>query len=566
MPDSRKSKAQLQVEDYLKEVNFTPISSDNSGELAMRGKIVANDEIVDTVIVLDKNYPASYPKFYTVDNKDVFSKPHIGLPRIYNGLPVNEMCYITEREKLYNPNPVDLMYRCVDKFEGLCRGLSNGEFDNRVEILNEFDSYWERGIVDLFLYTKEDISNNGFLTLMDLRSINNVSGTERQLGIITDSPEEVERFASIAGFTVNGKSLCPYIDIGDKFNLPVPRTYAEFGSLIKRSGHEKFIKKASSKAGVGSVFLFSFLLPNGKRHYAGLVHKLQVISNGMRKQLNYNSFFFNRFYGGKPLTGIHLKSIKRDWLMERGGNITMSKYAKSSKQVAIVGCGSIGSNLAYKLCKSGIGNMTLIDNSSLKNSNIGRHFLGMRYIHQNKAEAMKHELMSQFVGVDVEAVAEMSQNAIEKLQSADLLVVAIGSDDPCAESQIAALSRKGELPPSIFCWLEAQGVAGHALYIDKESLISMEVMSEQMELLEESFAESLVAHEVGCNSEYMPYAHLDADEHINHMTRYVLQVLHKENYPKAKSSFSSSDTYMEYYRYKIPDNKTLSWDAESFIV
>ncbi|MFI4971085.1 MAG: HesA/MoeB/ThiF family protein [Hyphomicrobiales bacterium] len=66
--------------------------------------------------------------------------------------------------------------------------------------------------------------------------------------------------------------------------------------------------------------------------------------------------------------------------------------ALSTKSVAIVGVGSIGSHLAEELAKSGIGSLTLVDADLLRPGNCIRHVLGHESVGIPKAKGMRSYL------------------------------------------------------------------------------------------------------------------------------------------------------------------------------
>lgn len=62
-------------------------------------------------------------------------------------------------------------------------------------------------------------------------------------------------------------------------------------------------------------------------------------------------------------------------------------------RVLIAGCGSGGSQVALQLVMSGVRNFTLIDNDVLEIENVIRHVCGIRYLGQQKADALADVLL-----------------------------------------------------------------------------------------------------------------------------------------------------------------------------
>jgi hypothetical protein len=247
--------------------------------------------------------------------------------------------------------------------------------------------------------------------------------------------------------------------------------------------------------------------------------------------------------------------------MQRGGNNITQQVSNRNFTVAILGCGSIGSNLAYKLCKSGISNIVLIDPYKLTSSNIGRHFLGMSNVGEFKVEAMKKVLESQFIGMNVLAYKKCAEACIEELQNVDLIVGAIGSDAPAIEAYIAELVTNQKLPPLLSCWLEANAVAGHAFYVNNSlKLNSFDSATDSLNILDYTFASTLIQSEVGCNSDYMPYSHLEADHHINKMAQFVINISLDKNDIRALSSYGDIEQFQSNLTYFAQPYSIKYWD------
>lgn len=93
------------------------------------------------------------------------------------------------------------------------------------------------------------------------------------------------------------------------------------------------------------------------------------------------------------------------------------------KHIALLGCGAVGSKIAYHLHRSGICYLDLVDNDRLLPHNICRHALsayhpGISY--KNKAEAMKESLVQMFFGMPHEGIVAYNEEALKYLDDKDL--------------------------------------------------------------------------------------------------------------------------------------------------
>jgi hypothetical protein len=548
------TKFQKSIEEYLVEEGFSRVEPAKAGQLRMRGKIVTSNKTFDTLIEIDKDTPISHPKFYTINNDMVFYQPHIERPKKEDLGTLTGMCFQKENEKVFYNNPQELINDAFNKYEKLCIDLSNDKLDKKVDILKEFDSYWSNDWSTVYMHIDSELKDKSFLSSIVLKSDNDIYQT-----IVYDDINSINRYIEHANYEIVGKFMCPYIDIGNNFSLPFPTTYKDLMRLFNKNGHVKFLKKLQSNYGIWTTLLIGINLPNRDKHYVAVALS-GIEDDKFNKTKNKYQVFFTKRYENIQFEGRYVKSIQRSWLMQRGGNTSTKKVSENNFTVAILGCGSVGSNLAYKLCKSGISNIILVDPYNLQNSNIGRHFLGMNSVGKNKAVAMQQVLQSQFVGMSVEAIIKRAQDCINKFMNADLIIGAIGSDEPSLEPHFAELVIKNELPPMLVCWLEASGIAGHGFYVDKKmSLNSFEQKTEEISILDYDFASSLIQSEVGCNSDYMPYSHLSADEHINKMAQFIFDIALNKQQNRAISSYGNIEQYESELQYKAKSNSVKHW-------
>lgn len=133
----------------------------------------------------------------------------------------------------------------------------------------------------------------------------------------------------------------------------------------------------------------------------------------------------------------------------------------AGKNLAVVGCGTIGGYLSDMLVKAGAGTcggkLTLVDFDRLLPQNIGRHRLGFPDLLSNKAQAMARELKYQAPGAEIRALPVDVRQA--QLGELDLLIDATGE-----ESLGHWLCDHYPHPiPMLSVWIEGPGTAVRAL-------------------------------------------------------------------------------------------------------
>ena len=149
-----------------------------------------------------------------------------------------------------------------------------------------------------------------------------------------------------------------------------------------------------------------------------------------------------------------------------------SRGGLAGRSVAVVGCGTIGGFLAQQLDQCGAGTaggrLLLVDTDDLRTANLGRHLLGVPFLHRNKAEACARYLNVMMPGASVEWSAEDAQKLAE-LQRFDLVVDATGEEALSLALNQAAVDQRPAGPTLLFAWLVGNGAAAQCLLVDGDA-------------------------------------------------------------------------------------------------
>lgn len=161
----------------------------------------------------------------------------------------------------------------------------------------------------------------------------------------------------------------------------------------------------------------------------------------------------------KPLSMLR---IDDRYLAERN---TPKRVTLAGKNIALVGCGTIGGYLADMLVKAGAGTsggeLTLIDPDVFLPQNIGRHRLGFPSLLVNKATALTNELQRTAPGALLTAVPGDIRAAT--LGSLDLLIDATGEE--ALGHWLSTQYR--DLTDILTVWIEGPGTAVRGLLTEK---------------------------------------------------------------------------------------------------
>ena len=177
------------------------------------------------------------------------------------------------------------------------------------------------------------------------------------------------------------------------------------------------------------------------------------------------------FFGKRTLTYIGISRVDTEWSSYRAG-VGNGKLLSDIK-VAIVGCGSLGGYVADQLARAGVCNFALFDSDIYTWDNINRHLLPNIYVGLNKAKAMRTHLTMSFPNTSCRAHSIKIEKALSdngllsELKSADIIVSLAG--DRNGERFLNYIQRSEKLPPIVYGWTEAYGVAGHAIYISGDN-------------------------------------------------------------------------------------------------
>jgi hypothetical protein len=144
----------------------------------------------------------------------------------------------------------------------------------------------------------------------------------------------------------------------------------------------------------------------------------------------------------------------------------------ANKRIALIGCGTIGSHLAKLLVQSGAGwnegCLFLIDREGLVPGNVGRHFLGLRHIGENKAEAMHAELLRLFPEHRIIACPSDAQRQLSQIATCDIVIDATGEEalSRSVNDFFVKKRQQGVAPPILHVWLMGKGDAAQALLVN----------------------------------------------------------------------------------------------------
>ena len=162
---------------------------------------------------------------------------------------------------------------------------------------------------------------------------------------------------------------------------------------------------------------------------------------------------------------------RADHLWIHGRDQDPRQEALRGTQVAVLGCGSLGSTLIRLLARAGVGSLLLVDPDTLDWPNVGRHELGAGSVKLYKASELAREIESAYphlvdISYHCKRVGLETWTSMNDVASCDLIVSTMGNW--AAENFLNDVQQECiDFPPIIYGWVEANAVAAHAVLIPK---------------------------------------------------------------------------------------------------
>lgn len=192
----------------------------------------------------------------------------------------------------------------------------------------------------------------------------------------------------------------------------------------------------------------------------------QPLIKGFREGAMPPDVAFARTYSATPVIRSNVERADAQWVHGRGKDPRTATLLQ--KTIALIGCGSVGSPVASRLARAGVGRLRLFDHDELNWSNVGRHELGGGSVGKNKATELAARLARDFPHLDIAGEASDARYLVRRnpeiLSASDLVVVATGSW--LADSVLNRWHvENGRTVPFLYGWTENRAVAGHAVLI-----------------------------------------------------------------------------------------------------
>jgi len=390
---------------------------------------------------------------------------------------------------------------------------------NKKELIREFIPNWNAILRDsdpqLILAAKEKHLEP--MRVFNPKKSSSFGYASFYLGL-TEHISDLSEFSSIAPTKTDGRSLA-----GDGYVVPLgtlspppisrnelgnwyvntisslaPEDLAALEKLVSRRRSTRFWIVFNGDTNSGTAWFGVHLSPKGKG----------------KKTLPLKNFG-SREWSIKP---IRLTVFNKERILPRGGANT----SLSDKSVLLVGCGSVGGEIAYKLASAGVSKLWLVDPDVYSLDNLYRHVLDECLIGVSKSVGLSWRIQSKHPWTKCIHVNSRLLDLRDKgvLKTFDLMVIAIGS--PTHERLFHDFVVENNISlPVINTWVEGYGVGGHATldiprskgclrcaYIDHSDL--SRGLASNLNFLEPN--QDVTVNHAGCGNLFLPYSAINAGQ------------------------------------------------------
>ena len=376
---------------------------------------------------------------------------------------LGDVCIADADSISVNTDVPELAYKAaVERHVGLLTRLIEDPGHNREELLREFHSNWailcmKFGAVSGDLYVVTDKPEVESLQVRGPRRKSGVMLRDKHIALADDvvDSKHLEALRGCADWKSRSSAgkgvMLNLTEVGPAPTAPEELKSWYFAALGRVDSRGRgTLDRLQKQPGKCFWLVFSTAIPGGIALFAILFRSAKKGRLPEREEE----------VQGWSLIPHSVRSLSRDSLVPRGGGVAML----ADKSVLLVGCGSVGSELAHRLTSVGVGRLTIADPDFFSEENLYRHTLSLWALGRAKSAGVVGELKSRHPWADV----SWSSRRLEEfgnsnsLAQFDLIVVAIGS--PTVERVFADdLRARGVETPVINCWVEAYGVGGHAI-------------------------------------------------------------------------------------------------------
>lgn len=360
------------------------------------------------------------------------------------------------------------------------------------EFRRELPAYWKSEFSDYAFFSAEDADN----LIFEYFERNDLKGNSLNEFIISDSPDTVKTWKAKRSQTgkvkFSGKALLIELPEDISFNLDEwpPNCFSDLEKWLSEeasnSTSQRFVSKLFSIISKESAcfivlklnemllgVMLNYSQKNNKKIIREKFKTHKVVKRGKKTPIQISPSRMKALIRGlekneknKGFSRLNVSDARPATIHTRN---LVDQVDLSKLKIAVIGCGTVGGYAASLLYQAGAGtrggNLSLFDYDILDTENLGRHYLGVQYLDENKAEALSNELI-QLSGNIVNILAIPTKFPSYEIQNTsepfDLIIDTTG-DINFSNSLCHNMHRTNKPVPIIYAWVDAGGLAARAL-------------------------------------------------------------------------------------------------------
>lgn len=489
-------------------------------------------KIIQLYIAFKEPYSVYLPTIY-IDEKSYEEIKYI--PHVNNDLSI---CTIEESDGFYfNLEELpQIVLQLVSDAKKILRDVDDEDYLND-EFEREFQAYWN------IQYSNKDKSQEIGFSLIDFDNFENLKGIKfvHELGVykylVYNESEEFNLFEDYLKFR-NIKYIEIQVYSAKVENFKPPYDFSLQKSLDYLKNNNDFKNRINKFKAHDFLVVFK----NNHNELFGWSYPIiNKATKGFRPLSNWqflNSKLSEQYY----IERISFSSITPKRLDIRTNGIEVDRKLK----IAIIGLGSVGSNLLHYLTKFPISEYCIIDPDILKVENVFRNKFGFNYLNNYKTSIGKNEILSKNPFTKVlnfnKSIIEVLNKSSIALEQYDYRFVILGIsriEKYLIDHFVNIKSNK----PIILIWVEPYLASGQLIYLRPEDFQKgIDLINEYpYHILKKN--QNLSKREGSCQTGYMPYS----DMHLNlflssiNMTLYNLMIEKNNTTSKIFSWIGNTD-------------------------
>lgn len=417
-------------------------------------------------VLVGVEFPFSAPQIALVDRTRFLVWPHVESDGI--------LCLLSEEDIVDHRRPAGVLEHLLTHAAQLIADCVSGR--NRSDLLTECNAYWDQSA---------SAETAPVRSLVSLRPPSRLI-TWWAHGKVVVAAESVADMAHwVANYLGTDKANPDQFSQGLFLWLPEPMFPWEFPKTAT-----DLRELVRAQAGSALDLLDSLVKPNLRRirvlttapveggAFAGAVIVQRSVPSGhgrargraprgFREGHVPHRLVITQFFGSQRAQRVSVLRSEGDWVH---GRLSDTKFARlQAARVVILGCGSLGANIALMLAQAGVGTFLLVDPQVLAPANTSRHPLGAHEVGQFKATALAAKLRRDYPHIlsvigKASGWQRLDESARAQLQTSSLVVCSIGNT--ARELSINHWVRE-YLPelPVLYGWLEPHACAAHGVVV-----------------------------------------------------------------------------------------------------